>query len=493
MTDPLPSTARRRTRIPMMGAIQATSCSTDEGMLPPLKTAPVTPVLSDAALQWIDPRTLVFGKRRLAKENDRQHRQLMASISEFGFVTALVIKGKEVIVGAARLRAAIELGVIRVPAVQADHLTPTQVRKFRIADNRLAELREWDPAALKAEFDEIVLLDPDLNFEAMGFEIPELDVVLHGTDNPTDPADAIVSVPDKSHSRDGLIWEGDGHAILCGDARSSADWAAVLDGATPAVVIADPPWNVPVKSHMGGKGAIKHREFVMASGEMTDDEFLAFQTDWLTRATEHTPPGGLIYVASDWRALYVTSTAARACNLEQINLCVWQKTPALGSMYRSAHELFLQLRKRGAGHRNNIRLGAYGRFRSNCWNYPSASSFGVGREGLAIHPTAKPIALLSDIILDCTKRGDVVVDPFSGSGSTLIAAQRTGRIARVIERDPLYVDAAVRRYEQIFGRALRLRGTGQTLADLAKQEGQGAANHGAIDGAAVRSRRKRKR
>lgn len=418
-----------------------------------------------ASLRRVEIAALELSKRRLAKENDRQNRQLMASITEFGFITAIVIKGKEIVVGEARVRAARELGLTHVPAVEASNLTDIQVRQFRIADNRLGELREWDPIALRAEFEEIVLLDKDVNIEAMGFDIAEFDVALQVVDEGADPADQLDPLPLTSSIVAGQMWEADGNAILCGDARSPSDWAMLMGDAKPSVIIADPPWNFPVKS-MGGKGAIKHPEFIMGSGEMTADKFLGFQTDWIATAVQNLAPGQLIYIATDWRAQHATATAALAAGLEQINLCVWSKSPGLGSMYRSAHELFLVYRAPGASHRNNIQLGAYGRYRSNCWNYPSASSFGKGREGLAIHPTAKPIALLSDILLDCTKRGDVVVDPFSGSGSTLIAAQRTGRIARVIELDPRYVEAAVRRYEQVFGHPMRLRGSGLTLADM---------------------------
>lgn len=417
------------------------------------------------SLRWVGIADLELSKRRLSKENDRQHRQLMASITEFGFITAIVIKGEEIVVGEARVRAARELGLTRVPAVEASSLTDIQVRQFRIADNRLGELRQWDPIALRAEFEEIVLLDEAVNIEAMGFEVAEFDVALQVVDEGADPADQLEPLPLTSHIVEGQIWEDNGHAIICGDARTPSDWEKVLGDRKPAVIIADPPWNFPVKS-MGGRGAIKHPEFIMGSGEMTPDKFLSFQADWIAAAVRNLAAGQLIYIATDWRAQHVTATAALASGLEQINLCVWSKSPALGSMYRSAHELFLVYRSPGASHRNNIKLGAYGRFRSNCWNYPSASSFGKGREGLAIHPTAKPIALLADILLDCTKRGDVVVDPFSGSGSTLIAAQRTGRIARVIELDPRYVEAAVRRYEQVFGRPMRLRGSGLTLADM---------------------------
>ena len=418
---------------------------------------------------YVSIDVLSLPARTLSQVNDRQHRQLMASITEFGLIAPLVIsRGNEVIVGEKRLAAARELGLTKVPVVRANTLTPLQIRQYRVADNRLNELRQWDVDALRAELEEIIVLDPDMNIEALGYEVAEFDVAVQVVTEGDDPADISPEPPAEPQSRPGDIWEIDGHRLGCGDARDADFLRLLLDGEQPACVFADPPFNQPVAGHMGGKGRIKHPEFVMASGEMSDAEFQQFQIDWLMQATALAKPGALIYVASDWRALQATLMAAQTVGLEQINFCTWElASPRLGSFYRSACEYFPVWTKPGDKTRNNVMLGRFGRHRSNCWHYPGANSFGAGRATLHLHPTVKPLALVQDIILDCTARGETILDPFSGSGTTLLAAQRTGRKARVVELDPRYVDVAVRRYQGVFGRAPRLLGSGLTLDDLA--------------------------
>lgn len=421
------------------------------------------------SFDYVAIEALRLSKRALSQSNDRQHRQLMSSISTHGFIAPVVAsESGEVIVGEKRLAAARDLGFESVPVVRAHWLTPLQIRQYRIADNKLNELRNWDADALKAELAEIIVLEPEVNIEAMGFEIAEFDGALAVVTEGADPGDVVGSPPGEPLSRPGDIWEVDGHRIGLGDARDVSFLKQVIAGVEIRCVFADPPFNRPVAGHMGGKGRIKHPEFVMASGEMTDDEFQQFQTAWMKAVAEVMMPGGLIYVASDWRALLPTLTAAQTADLEQINFCTWElAAPRMGSFYRSACEYFPIWRKPGAKARNNIMLGQTGRHRSSCWHYPGANSFGSGRATLHLHPTVKPLALVQDVLLDCTARGETVLDPFSGSGTTLIAAERTGRKARVIELDPRYVDVAVRRYQDVIGRAPRLAGTGQTLDDLA--------------------------
>ena len=425
----------------------------------------------DLTFEYVSIDDLSLPARTLSQPNDRQHRQLMASIAEFGFIAPLVIsRGNEVIVGEKRLAAARELGLTHVPVVRANTLTPLQIRQYRIADNRLNELRLWDADALKAELDEIIVLDPDVNIEALGYEVAEFDVAVQVVTEGEDPADISPEPPAEPQSRPGDIWEIDGHRLGCGDARDADFLHQLLGADRPSCVFADPPFNRKVIGDLGGKGRIKHPEFVMASGEMSEATFQQFQIDWLVQAVAVAQPGALIYVASDWRALHATLTAAQAAGLEQINFCTWELTsPRLGSFYRSACEYFPVWRKPGGKSRNNVMLGRSGRHRSNCWHYPGANSFGAGRATLHLHPTVKPLALVMDVLLDCTARGEVILDPFSGSGTTLLAAQRTGRKARVVELDPRYVDVAVRRYQDVFGRTPRLQGSGLTLDELASK------------------------
>lgn len=460
------------------------------GHAPRALTEPSGLAASRLRFKWVAITALRPYERALAKPNPRQHLHLMSSIRQFGFVLPIVATADGlIIVGEKRFAAAKEVGLERVPVIYAEHLSPVQIRQYRIADNKLGSLRQWDPEVLRLELQEIVLLEPDdINIEAMGFDFAEFDTALCVVSDEAHAADAILPPLQEVVSRAGDIWDADAHEIHTGSATSKAAIAAMLRDARPRVVFADGPWNVPYKGHMGGKGRIQHPEFVEGRGEKSEPEFLTFQTSWMTLIREALVEGGLLYAAIDWRGLFTTLQAARAAGFELINFLVWSKLPGagLGSFYRSAHELILVLKVPGAPHVNQVMLGANGRTRANVLTYPGAASFGSGREALHLHATAKPIALVGDLLLDSSARGDLVVDPFSGSGTTLIAAQKTGRRARVMDLDPRYVDVAVRRYEQVFGRAPRLRGTGQTIHEL---EAERASQSGRQSGRTRGSRR----
>jgi DNA modification methylase len=239
-----------------------------------------------------------------------------------------------------------------------------------------------------------------------------------------------------------------------------------MDGdASARLVLTDEPYNMAISGHVT-RGA--HREFAMASGEMSDDEFLAFNMSWMKLVLQCLCEGGVFGSFIDWRGHPTVFAAASELGLTPLNLIVWTKTNAgMGSLYRSQHEL-LPLFKKGDGpHINNIELGKKGRWRSNVWTYPGASTRGSdARRGLKDHPTVKPTAMLEDALLDLTNRGDTVLDPFLGSGSTLVAAEKTGRVCRGVEIDPLYVDVIMRRYEAATGDAATLIQTGETFEAL---------------------------
>ncbi len=189
------------------------------------------------------------------------------------------------------------------------------------------------------------------------------------------------------------------------------------------VVVIDPPYNVPIDGHVSGLGQAKHRTFVQGAGEMTETGFIAFLSGAMRNSANVSRDGSLHYWAMDWRHLFELMTVARDVYDQQVNLCVWAKhAPAMGYFYCSQHELFGVWRKGKVRHRNNVQLGRFGRSRSNVWDYPGANGFSrTSDEGnlLALHPTVKPLALIVDVLLDCTRRGDIVLDPFMGSGSTL--------------------------------------------------------------------------
>jgi DNA modification methylase len=239
--------------------------------------------------------------------------------------------------------------------------------------------------------------------------------------------------------------------VLCGDSLVSENYERLMDGAKADLVITDPPYNVKIDGHCSGLGKVRHREFAMASGEMSSAEFVEFLRKAMVLSKQSSQPGSLAYYFMDWRHMRNILAAGAEVYGELMNLCIWAKNNAgMGSFYRSAHELIFLFKNGGASHRNNIQLGKFGRYRTNVWNYPSANTFSrSGPEGdlLALHPTPKPVALISDAIKDSTTRGALVLDPFLGLGTAVIAAERTGRVCYGLELDPVYVDALIRRWQ----------------------------------------------
>ena len=316
----------------------------------------------------------------------------------------------------------------------------------------------------------IELIDAEVEIEDTGFTIAEYDQITF--DEQVEPVEGGPLAPQdgaKAISRRGDVWVfEDGHRVVCGDATDPAVYAGLMQGEQARYVFTDQPYNVPIAGHVT-KG--EHREFPMATGEMSDAEFLTFNQKWMAAVLPYLCDGGMLGTFIDWRGYPSVHAAAVGTELTPVNLIVWAKTNAgLGSQYRSQHELFALYKKGTAQHVNNIQLGKTGRWRSNVWTYPGASSPGSdSRSGLQFHPTVKPEALCADALLDLTNRHDVVLDLFLGSGSTLIAAQRTGRLCCGVELDPLYVDVVVQRYRKIFGKTAVLEATGESFEVIARQ------------------------
>jgi DNA modification methylase len=383
-----------------------------------------------------------------------QLRQIARSIREFGFLNPVLIdRSDRVVAGHGRLEAAKGMGMKEVPAVCVSHLTPAQVKAYLIADNRLAEKAGWDPALLKAQLEELSY-NMDYDVTQTGFETPELDLIFaseqaKAEEKPLPEADR--SKP--AVSRRGDLWRIGDHMILCGDSTERTGYQTLMGNETAGLVFTDPPYNVPVAGHVSGLGKVKHGEFEMASGEMTEAEFTAFLKTVFTQLTQFSRDGSLHYICMDWRHLMEVMTAARGTYSELKNICVWAKTNGgMGNLYRSQHEEVFVYKNGTAPHINNVELGKHGRNRTNLWTYAGANSFSKTREAdLAMHPTVKPVELVADAILDTSNRGDIVLDAFGGSGTTLAAAHRTGRRGRAIEIDPYYVDRIVRRLESVTG------------------------------------------
>ncbi len=271
--------------------------------------------------------------------------------------------------------------------------------------------------------------------------------------------------------RPGDVFKVGRHRLMCGDARSADDFHQLMGSRKACMVSTDPPYNVRIDGHVSGLGKVRHREFAMASGEMTAASYVAFLKDVLWNLAVVSKDGSIHFICIDWRHVEDLLAAAREVYSELKNICVWNKTNAgMGSLYRSKHELVCVFKKGKAPHTNNIELGRHGRYRTNVWDYAGVNTFGAERDAaLAMHPTVKPVAMVADAILDCSRRGDVVLDCFAGSGTTIMAAERTGRRAHAMELDPAYVETAIRRWQDYTGETAIHTGTGLTL-DLLRDQ-----------------------
>ena len=403
----------------------------------------------------------------------RQVRQIARSIEVFGFnVPVLVNAEGRLIAGHGRVLAAKLLGLSEVPAIRLDHLTEAQTRAFMIADNRLTENAAWDERLLAEQFQALSALNLDFNIEVTGFEMAQVDATVESlipaSRGKDDPADAITEPEAKPQvTRTGDRWILERHRIYCGDARNGSDYSALMKGQRAEMVFADPLYNDPIDGYVTGFGKVHHPEFKMGSGEMDAREFTDFLTAVVMNLARSSTDGALHFFCMDWRHAWELLGAARSIYSEFKNLCVWVKEYAgQGALYRSQHELIFVFKRGKRAHRNNIQLGKYGRYRTNVWQYRRANSItGSAEQGVLshLHPTIKPTELVADAILDCTARGDLVLDPFLGSGTTIIAAERTGRICYGMELDPVYVDTVIRRWQTFTGQSVTQESTGRTF------------------------------
>jgi DNA modification methylase len=432
-------------------------------------------ILPHLELNYLPLDQLRPAAKKIRKLDPAHVREIAAAIAELGFCDPILIGKENVVVdGEARLEAAKLHGLDRIPCIQVGHLNEREQRVLRLAVNRLAEKGEWDLNQLRVEFEELIIAEAPI--EISGFTLDEIDQIIIADEaeaveqGPLGPNESAVAI-----ARVGDVFELGAHRVVCGDATDPAVLRLLMGGDCAArLVLTDEPYNVPIAGHVTG-GA--HREFAMASGEMTAEQFLAFNLAWIELAAGYLCDGGVFGTFIDWRGQPTVHAAAIKLGLEPLNLIVWVKTNAgMGSLYRSQHELLPLFKKGDAPHVNNVELGKRGRWRSNVWTYPGASSLGSdARHGLQEHPTVKPTVMLEDALIDLTNRGDIVIDPFLGSGSCLIAADKTGRICRGVEIDPLYVDVIVRCYEAATGNDAVLIETGETFAALAaRREGEAA-------------------
>jgi DNA modification methylase len=405
---------------------------------------------------------LLLSALRTNPHNARKHskyqiRQIAASIREFGFLNAILIDVNNVIIaGHGRAEAAKLLGMEMVPTIRLESLTEDQLRIYMLADNKIAEQAGWDQEILSIEMQHLVTIADTFDPTISGFEIAEIDSILQEA-RAEQEEEEVVSFDETAQAvtRQGDLWQLGKHRVFCGNSLDEASYKILMGNRRAHLVCTDPPFNVRINGNVSGKGAIHHREFVMASGEMSEAEFVAFLTTSLRLLARYSIAGSVHFIFIDWRHLGELLAAGKPIYNKVLNLCVWAKDCAgMGSLYRSQHELIFVFQSGKGQHRNNIQLGKFGRNRTNIWRYPSANTQSKqGDEGnlLALHPTVKPVQLVADAILDCSARGDIILDSFLGSGSTMIAAERVGRVCHGIELDARYVDVAIRRWQRLTG------------------------------------------
>lgn len=387
----------------------------------------------------------------------------------------LIADDGEIVAGHGRVAAAKLLGIEAVPAVRLSHLTEVERRAYVVADNKLALNAGWDRELLAIELQGLV--DLDFEIELTGFSLAEVDIVLdEARESAPDGPDASIedNIPAYRHAgpavtQPGDLWTLGRHRLICGDAREAGAYAALLGDEVVDLICTDPPYNVPIDGHVCGSGRIHHRNFAMGAGEMNKDQFTRFLVGTLGRAAARCRDGAIAYVFMDWRHMGELLNAGEQVFSELKNLCIWNKTNGgMGTFYRSKHELIFVFKVGTAQHVNTFGLGETGRYRTNVWDYAGVNSFREGRLGdLELHPTVKPVDLVADAIKDCSRRGAIVLDPFGGSGTTMIAAQKSGRLGRLIEYDPAYCDVILRRFEAVIGTSAILARTGQTFEDVA--------------------------
>jgi DNA modification methylase len=420
---------------------------------------------------------IAIGKLRPNPVNARRHSrkqigQIARSIQQFGFVAPVIADDDgHILAGHGRWLAATELGLRRIPVVVVSGLSDAERRAYLLADNKLTENAGWDRSALATELHQLapLLSEAGLEIGLTGFETPEIDALMADLIDPEqDPPDEIVELAKNPISRRGDLWLLGRHRLFCGDAKSNADLRKLMTDDQAAMVFADPPFNLPTRS-VQGRGKIKHQNFIEGAGELSENAFMEFLVDTLGLASKHSMAGSINFVCIDWRHIGGLLAAGKEVYSELKNLAVWVKTNAgQGSFYRSQHEFIFVFKNGGAPHINNIELGRHGRNRSNVWTYAGVNTFRSNRlEDLSAHPTVKPVALVTDAMRDCSRRGDIVLDPFIGSGTTILAAERVGRRGYGLDIDPRYVDIAVRRWETFTKQDAVLMASGRTFAEVA--------------------------
>ncbi|UVK55341.1 ParB N-terminal domain-containing protein [Mesorhizobium sp. AR02] len=463
--------AKADRRLASLSDIARHSPSSQPGEKPSLSPATHSPVI-----EQIPPARLKPHPSNAKTHSKKQIGQIARSVKRFGFQSPVIINADNVVLaGHGRIEAAKLLGLALIPCLRVTGLSDAEERAFVIADNKIAANGGWDRGILAESLHALMLDLPQLeipdDLSITGFESGEIEAILSDHElSAADPADDIGVAPAGSPivTRRGDLWLLGDHRLVCGDARDPASVDKLMAGKCADVAIIDPPWNVEVTGHIGGRGKTRHAEFAFASGEMNGRQYRRFLAASLKRLMAACKDGALIYVFIDWRHIEVLCEVGRTAGLVLRNICIWNKTtPGQGSFYRSAHELVVVFQKPGAAAVNNIALGKFGRSRTNVWTFASPNKFKDTNDPLSGHPTPKPVTMIAEAIKDASHRRGIVLDSFLGSGTTILAAEKVGRLGYGIEYEPVYCDLSIRRWQAFTGKDAVLSTTGQTFDEIA--------------------------
>lgn len=415
-------------------------------------------------------------------KNPRRHdkvqvQQIAKSIEVFGFNVPILINAEmQVIAGHGRLQACKLLGAAEVPTIRLEHLTDAQASAFTIADNKLTENSEWDNRLLGEQLRILSAVELDFNLDVIGFELSEIDLFIENlspaTKGGTDSADAIPDSRAKPQvTQSGYCWVLNRHRVYCGDARIDSAYSTLMQGLNAEMVFTEPPYDDTTDGYVVEFEKSRQSESAAASGEISSPGFIGFFTNVATHLRRHSVDRALHYICMDWRHSAELLAAAGSVYPELGNLCVWVKENAgQGSLYRSQHELVFVFKAGKKPHRNHSQTGQSDRCRSNVWKYRQAKPAARSADDESTpHPMSRPVELVADAILDCTVRGEVVLDPFLGSGTTIVAAERSGRVCYGIEFNPLRVDTIVRRWQAFTGHSAVEESTRKTFNEIEEE------------------------
>ena len=415
-------------------------------------------------LQMIDIALIIASNKSLRKHYQKQLQKIINAIKKFGFTNPILVdKQLRIIAGELRLLAAKKLGLRQIPVIILEDLTPEEADAIRILDNRIAEDGEWNFGNLKEEVEKLMKFD--ITFEDLGFDTVDYDEIflikdsdeskVHNSDK-EDESWLDANIPPKVKFGD--LWRLGDHFVYCGDSLLAKSFEIIMQGELAQIVITDPPYNCKINGHVCGLGKTKHDEFAMASGEMTETEFAEFISKFMQNLIKFSIDGSLHYLFMDWAGLNTLLTQGKRHYTDLKNIAVWNKlSGGMGLLYRSQNEMIPIFKNGKAKHQNHIQLGKNGRYRTNVWDYPGVRATNPeSLELLKLHPTVKSVPMLHDILLDSSSKNDIVLDCFGGSGSTLLAAERCKRRARLIEISPRYVDVTIYRWEKETGKTAKL-------------------------------------